>query len=270
MSYGRGYGNNRREKKPLPTEPPYTLYVGNLPETIVQGDFDAIFANMKIKNTRMVRERETAKFKGYAYVEFEDIESLKMALEMDGAPFENGKSIRIDIAEQRKDTRSGGRGGGRGGGPGGPPRGGDRGGDRGGGGYPSSRGPRDGGRDGGYGGGYGGGRDRDEGRDNRGAGRDDRGYGSERRGYSPARDGGRNSPPLDDAPVSTSGRRKLNLTKRTVAAPVGGEATRSESIFGAAKPREQVLKEKKLDDPSEKVAEKIEKKMADLDVAAEE
>ena len=53
MSYGRGYGNNRREKKPLPTEPPYTLYVGNLPETIVQGDFDAIFTNMKV--TRLIQ-----------------------------------------------------------------------------------------------------------------------------------------------------------------------------------------------------------------------
>ena len=33
----------------------------------------------------MVRERETAKFKGYAYVEFDDIDALKSALELDGS-----------------------------------------------------------------------------------------------------------------------------------------------------------------------------------------
>lgn len=38
----------------------------------------------------MVRERETAKFKGYAYVEFDDIDALKSALELDG-------SVRIKI-----------------------------------------------------------------------------------------------------------------------------------------------------------------------------
>ena len=97
----------------------------------------------------MVRDRETASFKGYVYVEFEDQESLEEALRFDGAVSENfysGKSfskhfqqiegsqrIRVDIAEQKRDRNDGGRGGrgGRGGGRGGH-RGGHRGDDRGG------------------------------------------------------------------------------------------------------------------------------------------
>ena len=48
MSYGGGGYRGRRQPKPMPTEPPFTAYVGNLPQSIVQGDIDAIFAEQKV------------------------------------------------------------------------------------------------------------------------------------------------------------------------------------------------------------------------------
>ncbi|CAH3108561.1 unnamed protein product [Porites lobata] len=242
---GGDRGNRDRGPRPLPTEPPFTAFVGGLPPDTVQGDLDHIFADIqdKIRSVRLVRDKETDKFKGFCYVEFDDLDALKEALSYDGAIYGNqGRSLRVDIAEGRKEGGRG-RGGGRGGrGGGGYSHGGygDRDGQYGGrgGGNWSSRGG--GGNWGGGGGSWGGREDgwggRDEGRRS-GGGR----YGN-RSGYG---GGDRRGPPRSEefrepSAEELAARPRLKLQPRTVKDPVNEVASSVQqmTIFGGAKPRD--------------------------------
>ncbi|XP_045539168.1 eukaryotic translation initiation factor 4H [Papilio machaon] len=253
----RDFGGGRRNLggRPLPTEPPYKAYVGNLPSGLIQGDINRIFPNLSIKNVRLVMDKETDKFKGFCYVEFEDLDDLVKAIEMNGVLIVDGNLVKIDVAEEKRNDRGGGF---------------DRG----------RRDGRDGGRDGrggfrreggGAGGGGGGGRERERGgssgsggeRWGAGGGGGGGGGGGERGrgGEEPRGDWGRMgargpaAPPpakprrqFDDMPPArpdTTGRPKLQLQPRTVKEPVNSLASTSQasSIFGGARPREERLKE---------------------------
>lgn len=265
---GGGGGGGR--SRPMPTEPPYTAFVGNLPNGVVQGDIAKIFEKMAVKNIRLMHDRETDKFKGFCYVEFDKLEDLEAALEYNERVKVETSLIRVDVAEGRRNDRGGGFRGGRGGGGGGfgdrgPRGGGDRGPPRGGGGPGGPGGPPDryGGSDGrGNRGMYGGGQfegdrggdrggDWDRGGGRRGGDRDGprSGFGArdvpERRGYGGpggppgARDGRREE--FQEPPPDTTGRPKLKLAPRTVPTPVNAlaETLQNTSIFGGGKPREE-------------------------------
>lgn len=101
----RSYGD--RQRKPLPTEPPFIAFVGNLPQGLVQGDVTKIFEGFCIKNVRLVKDRETDEFKGFCYVEYETLSDLERALDLDGRIQldESPAPLRIDIAESKKHER---------------------------------------------------------------------------------------------------------------------------------------------------------------------
>ena len=230
-SRGRGGYGRPHDSQPseLPTEPPFTLYVGNLPNDTVPGDLDEIFKDLKVKSVRLVRDRESDKFKGFCYVEFEDIQSMKEGLEFNNAQYRD-RPLRVNAAQPGRGRGGrGGRGGGRGrGGPG------DRS-DRPSGGYRDDRDDRPPYRgDGGYrggGGGRGGRRDEGDGDGGRG-GRDRGGGGSRRGGYEEFK---------EPNPEDLAQRPRLKLQPRSVKDPVNqlAETASKLTIFGGGKPRDE-------------------------------
>ncbi|KAI9028984.1 hypothetical protein CLU79DRAFT_696544, partial [Phycomyces nitens] len=100
FSSSRPGGFTPRAPVELPTVPPFTAHIANLSFEAGEDDLSDFFGKLKISNIRILRDRDE-RSKGFGYVEFEDLDSLKGALELSGESLQN-RSIRVNIAEPRK------------------------------------------------------------------------------------------------------------------------------------------------------------------------
>ncbi|GES83664.1 RNA-binding domain-containing protein [Rhizophagus clarus] len=103
--------SSRPERIPqeLPTSPPYTAHIGNLPYDLTEGQVKRFFNESKILNIRILRDKENDKPKGFGYVEFEDLESLTKALQLSGENLGN-RPVKISVADpprEREDRTAG-------------------------------------------------------------------------------------------------------------------------------------------------------------------
>ena len=123
------------------------LFVGNLSFRSSEDSLREAFSNSgTVSGVRLMLDRETGRSRGFAFVDMGTAEEATAAIaKWDGADLE-GRPLRVNLAEDRRE--GGGGGGGRGGGFGGGGGRGGGGGGRGGGGF---------GGGGGGGGGFGGG-----------------------------------------------------------------------------------------------------------------
>ena len=86
------------------------LYVGNLPYSVNESDLEQLFSSYgSIGEVALIKDRETGRSKGFAFVTFNDRESAEKALEQDGKEME-GRTLRVNHARERTDRNRGGGG----------------------------------------------------------------------------------------------------------------------------------------------------------------
>ena len=96
------------------------LYVGNLPFHATEALISQRFATCgEVKTVDLVLDRISGQSRGFCFVEMATAEGAQNAISsLDGKDFE-GRSLRVDVAQERRGGGGGGGGGGFGGGGGG-------------------------------------------------------------------------------------------------------------------------------------------------------
>jgi cold-inducible RNA-binding protein len=92
------------------------IYVGNLSFNTTESELEEVFgAYGQVKSVNIVKDRDTGRSRGFAFVEMADGKAGKDAIE--GVNLKNigGRSVTVNEARPREERRGGGGGGGGGG-----------------------------------------------------------------------------------------------------------------------------------------------------------
>jgi RNA recognition motif-containing protein len=88
------------------------LYVGNLPYSATEEELQAMFAGAgTVKTVTVVRDRDTGRSRGFAFVEMETQADAQKAISMMNGKDLGGRALTVNMARPREE-RSGGRPGG--------------------------------------------------------------------------------------------------------------------------------------------------------------
>ncbi|KAH7884566.1 hypothetical protein F5I97DRAFT_2074849 [Phlebopus sp. FC_14] len=90
-----------REDLPLPAQPPYTAFVGNLAFDITESELENFFSPHQAKSIKIIKDRDD-KPKGFGYIEFVELDALKDALSRTGTSL-SGRTVRVSVAEPPKE-----------------------------------------------------------------------------------------------------------------------------------------------------------------------
>ncbi len=87
------------------------LYVGNLPYSVDESELEALFSTYgDVEEIKLIRDRQTGRSKGFAFVTFETQHAAETALEQNGKEV-GGRALKVNIAKDRGSPSGGGRGG---------------------------------------------------------------------------------------------------------------------------------------------------------------
>ncbi|KAI8909277.1 hypothetical protein DFJ77DRAFT_116648 [Powellomyces hirtus] len=83
------------------------VYVGGLPYQLTEGDLIAVFSQYgEIVDLNLVREKQTGKSKGFAFVAYEDQKSTVLAVDNFNGTKMLGRTLRVDhVAKYREDKK---------------------------------------------------------------------------------------------------------------------------------------------------------------------
>jgi cold-inducible RNA-binding protein len=89
------------------------IYVGNLSFDATESELEEAFSQFgEVKSVKIVSDRETGRSRGFAFIEMQDHQAGKQAIEELNLKQIGGRAMTVNEARPREERRGGGGGGG--------------------------------------------------------------------------------------------------------------------------------------------------------------